>query len=322
MLLSFVVMTVDRENLLRRCLDSLANLPANVEVLVVFNGSTDDMRERIGNDYPWARPVPLPRCSVGQGRNRGAAAASGSIIYFLDDDTIAPKGFAARVLDAFNRFPRTPCIGGPNLATADSGPFQRASDFLLRSPLGAGPMRVRYQPGGADRIVPGWALMLCNLGVRREVFDGHGLRFPERCVSAEENLLMSLVEKHVGPVMLSPGLYVYHERRAKPVELWKQVMRCGRGRAHITKIDPTSLKAATLAAPLWLAYLVALPWLSRGAAGAAPLILYVCSVAWETGRLLVTERSPAAALLYPMLVPMCHVAYALGFIDGFIRPHE
>jgi GT2 family glycosyltransferase len=319
--LSFVVMTVDREALLRRCLDSLAGPPPGVEVLVVFNGSPAVMRERVARDYPWTRALALARCSLGEGRNRGARAAEGSILLFLDDDTFASAGFAGRVLDAFERFPDAPCIGGPNLAPGNSGAFQRASDFLLRSPLGAGPMRVRYRSGGADRPVPGWALMLCNLGVRREVFERHGLSFPERCASAEENMLMSRVEKRVGPVVLSPGLFVYHERRADLVSLWCQVLRCGRGRGHITRLDPTTLKPAALAAPLWLIYVCALPWLRLLPLGTAPLAVYLAAIAGETARLLVAERDPAAALLFPALVPLCHAAYALGFIDGLLRKH-
>ena len=321
MRLSFVVMTVDREELLRRCLDSLQGPPDGVEVLVVFNGSPEGMRERVSRDYPWARALAVPRCSLGEGRNRGARAAQGAVFHFLDDDTSAPAGFAGLVLAAFERRPEAPCIGGPNLAPLDSGAFQRASDFLLRSPLGAGPMRVRYRPGGEERIVPGWALMLCNLGVRREVFERHGLAFPERCASAEENMLLSRVEKRVGPVLLSPALFVYHERRPGARSLWRQVLRCGRGRGHITRLDPASLTLAPLAAPLWLAYVAGLPWLWSLPFAAAPLAVYALAIAAESGRLLVAERDPAAAAVFPFLVPFCHAAYAFGFLDGLAREH-
>ena len=322
MRLSFVVMTVDREELLRRGLESLAGPPPGVEVLIVFNGSPDAMRVRIARDFPWARALALPRCSLGEGRNRGAAAARGSVLHFLDDDTAAPAGFAALVLAAFERRPAAPCIGGPNLAPRGSGVFQRASDFLLRSPLGAGPMRVRYRPGGEERLVPGWALMLCNLGVRREVFERHGLSFPERCASAEENMLLSRVEKRIGPVFLSPALFVYHERRGSASSLLAQVLRCGRGRGHITRLDPASLTIATLAAPLWLAYVAALPWLRRLPLATAPLAVYAVAIAAETSRLLLLERDPGAAALFPFLVPFCHAAYAFGFLDGLVREHS
>ena len=315
--LSFIVMTVDREALLRRCLDSLSGPPPGVEVLVVFNGSPAEMRASVARDYPWARALALERCSLGEGRNRGARAAGGEILHFLDDDTSAPAGFAQRVLATFARHPDAPCVGGPNLSPEGRGPFQRASEFLLRSPLGAGPMRVRYKPGGVERAVPGWALMLCNLGVRRAVFERHGLAFPERCASAEENLLMSRVETLIGPVILSPEMFVYHERRANFPSLWRQVLRCGRGRGHITRLHPASLKPAVLAAPLGLAYLVALPWL-----GTAPLLLYAAMIAFETTRLILTKRDLPAALRFPLLVPSCHAAYALGFLDGLVRRHE
>lgn len=321
MRLSFVVMTVDREELLRRCLESLRDPPPDVEVLVVYNGSPEGMRESVARDFPWTRGLPVPRCSLGEGRNRGAAAARGAVLHFLDDDTAAPEGFAGRVLEAFERRPEAPCIGGPNLAPRHSGAFQRASDFLLRSPLGAGPMRVRYTPHGEERLVPGWSLMLCNLGVRREVFDRHGLSFPERCASAEENMLLSRVEKRVGPVLLSPELFVYHERRPGLASLLAQVLRCGRGRGHITRLDPRSLTLPTLAAPVWLAYAVSWPSLRRFPLAAAPMAVYAGAIAVETARLLFAERDPAAAAVFPFLVPLSHGAYALGFLDGLARRH-
>ncbi|MEQ1920304.1 MAG: glycosyltransferase, partial [Elusimicrobiota bacterium] len=93
--LSFIVMTVDREALLRRCLDSLSGPPPGVEVLVVFNGSPAEMRASVARDYPWARALALEPCSLGEGRNRGARAAGGEMRHFLDDDTSAPVAAAA-----------------------------------------------------------------------------------------------------------------------------------------------------------------------------------------------------------------------------------
>ena len=253
--LSFVIITHGRAALLQRCVESLdSEGTSDVEILVAFNGpqtSRPVLRRR------GVKVVELPRrMSRGAARNLAAAQALGDILYFLDDDVIAPPGFAQRVLAKFARYPRVCGIGGPNLAAPGGTPFQTAVDFLLRSPCGAGPMRVRYRAAGGDRFAPAWCFMLCNLGVRRSVFAGQRrLAFPESCVSAEENLLLHRMEQAHGRALLSSELCVYHVRRQDLPGFFRQVFQSGQGRIQITRMEPRSLQAVVFLPLLVLACL-------------------------------------------------------------------
>ncbi len=92
---SFVVPTHRRPEALRSTLEapccSLTIRTADYEVVVVDDGSGDDTRDVVGGRR---RPEPArayteqPNCGVATARNRGAAAAEGELLIFLDDDML------------------------------------------------------------------------------------------------------------------------------------------------------------------------------------------------------------------------------------------
>jgi GT2 family glycosyltransferase len=324
--LSFIIISYGRPQLLLRCLESLEPVEApDVEILVVFNGR-QEAPGRSGKPPAFTgaqvRILELPgRISRGAARNAAVAQARGDILYFLDDDVVAPLGLARRILDKFSRYPQVRAVGGPNLAAPGATPFQKAVDFLLRSTWGAGPMRVRYRTIGGDRLVPAWCFMLCNLGVRRSVFTRPGgLAFPDRCISAEENLLMHRLEKGSGPALLSDDLYVYHVRRGALAGFCRQVFQSGAGRAQITRMEPGSIQAVVFLPLLFAGYVLALGLGSWSWSAWLPLGGYGLVGLWEAVRLFRETRQAAAAGWLPVLMWFGHMSYAAGLLRGMIAP--
>jgi GT2 family glycosyltransferase len=317
---SFVILTYQRPELLAECLSSLAAAGADrrAETVVGLNGGATETEARaLSERWPWARFVALPRLSRGEARNRLAASTTGELLFFLDDDATVPSIFLDRLEDAAARHAQSPILGGPNVGPRDAPPFERAVDFLLRSPLGAGPMRRRYVPDGAAAAAPGWAFMLAGLGVRREVFEREGFAFPVDCVSAEENLFLHEVENKLGPGLFCPDLRVTHRRRSGLYSFLSQVFVNGKGRAQITRAAPASLQAAVLAPTLLLAY-AACAWTLPSAWAWIPAAAYAAAAAFETARMAVVEVDPAAAWRLPALFPLSHAAYAFGFWSGML----
>ena len=314
---SLVILTHRRAALLRRCLESLPREAPGCEGLLLVNGEgqgEEELRALAAARWPWLRVLTIPSLPRGAARNRAVRETAGELIYFLDDDTVLPEGFLERLKSAAARHPEAPGLGGPNLAAPCAGAFQRAVDLLLRSPIGAGPMRARYCPVGPERPAAAWSLMLCSLGVRRRAFDA-GLRFPDRCASAEENLLLSRVERAFGKPVYCPELVVLHERRGTLAGFCAQVFASGRGRAQITRLDPRSLQPVTLAPLAFWLYALCLPWLPRPAwAGAAA---YAAAVAAESLRRAVED--PRAGLLLAPLLPLAHLCYAAGMAAGALE---
>lgn len=317
---SIVILTYRRPELLAECLDSLeaAGAPERAETLVGINGGSVEDAAALRRVRPWARVHLLPRASRGQARNELVDRCRGDIVFFLDDDASLPADFFARLGSAAGRNPEARALGGPNLLPARATPFQRAVDFLLRSPLGAGPMRRRYAAVGSERPNPGWAFMLSGLAIRREVFS-RGFRFPAACVSAEENLLLHDLCRAFGPGAYCPELFVYHHRRSGLRPFLSQVFVNGRGRGEITRLRPSSFHPAA-SAPLLLCFCALAAAFGGGILPAAALLAYSAGVAVETARMaLAPEGRPRAAWMLPFLFPLAHVCYAAGLLRGLAR---
>lgn len=110
-MLSAIIPTHDRPTLLRQCLQTLQAQDVGsdqLEIVVVDDGSTADVAAVAAAVAREGRiPIRYERqegCGLNSARNRGAAAASGDIFAFLDDDTLASPGWARAILNAFDTY--------------------------------------------------------------------------------------------------------------------------------------------------------------------------------------------------------------------------
>jgi glycosyltransferase involved in cell wall biosynthesis len=116
--LSVIVCTYNRCDLLAGCLETLGRQtlsPARFEVVVVDNNSRDDTAavvEHHRTRLPNLRYVFEPLQGLSHARNRGSAAAAGTYLVYVDDDTRLPPTYLSCVLDSLERH-RPDLLGGP-----------------------------------------------------------------------------------------------------------------------------------------------------------------------------------------------------------------
>lgn len=95
MRLSVIIPMYNCAPVIERCLDSL-EVPAEAEVLVVDDGSTDNGREvvlRYAEAHPYVRLLRKENGGVSSARNTGIESAQGKYLMFVDaDDYLAPGG--------------------------------------------------------------------------------------------------------------------------------------------------------------------------------------------------------------------------------------
>jgi glycosyltransferase involved in cell wall biosynthesis len=99
---SIIVPTFNGSSRIGNCLDALKEQVAgrNVEILVVDDGSTDNIAETVAR-YSEVRLISQSNAGPAAARNRGALEASGTILLFTDDDCVPTPGWLDAMLAPF-----------------------------------------------------------------------------------------------------------------------------------------------------------------------------------------------------------------------------
>jgi GT2 family glycosyltransferase len=90
-LVTVVVVTVDNVNVLKNCLDSLCRQDYEaLEIIVVDNGSNEDIRGKLTEGFPEVRMIRLHKNhGFAQGNNRGIEIARGEYVALINNDAVA-----------------------------------------------------------------------------------------------------------------------------------------------------------------------------------------------------------------------------------------
>lgn len=249
-------------------------------------------------------------------RNAAAHAATGEILYFIDDDSLIPPDQLQRIVKSFAD-PSMVAIGGPSLTPEDDSFLQRCIGEVLGSLIGAGSVRARYCVVGEKRPSSERELILCNLAIRRSAFLAAG-GLNEALYPNEENELLDRLKQQGGVVWYDPAMAVYRSQRETMRAFVYQMFRYGRGRGQQTRISGTIPVTALAPLLLW-GYLVGMAltpsiWL------AIPLICYLLLGILTGFRAAYRCRMPGMALLFPVLVGVMHLSNGFGLARGLLSP--
>jgi len=264
-------------------------------------------------DYPAARLEIL----VARGRqpsvqrNAALRAARGDIIYFLDDDSVAPPGNLRRALELFQA-PDVKMAGGPSLCPPEAPALQQSFALTMGSWLAFGPSCSRYRARGGLRPTSEKELILCNLLARREDLLQLG-GFDESLYPNEENALMDQLQERGGLLLYDPGLIVYRTPRPTMRAFCKMLLNYGRGRAEQFRLHPTLRSAPNFIPPLFCVGLVAFPFLIPMSCWLATV--YLAAVLVQSLAVLTWQQWYWLPQIMGLIF-ISHVVYGLGFWRG------
>ncbi len=253
-------------------------------------------------------------------RNAALKAASGELIYFLDDDSVPGPGMLRRAVAQFAN-PAVQMVGGPNLCPPDAPSLEQVFAVVLASWLAFGPSRARYSAVGEARETGEKELILCNLVARRQPMIELG-GFDEALYPNEENALMDDLRKRGGKLIYDPQLIVHRRPRRSLKAFAKMLMTYGRGRAEQFRLHPTLGSILNFVPPLFCVYLAALVVVQVTGFGSplarwslAPLAVYLLSVVLQTIASMPNSGAARSLLAMPLIV-LTHLLYGAGFWRG------
>lgn len=131
-LLSIVIPNWNGARFLPVCLDALARQTYTpLEIIVVDNASQDGSQQLVQTKYPAVRLIELPENRGFTGAcNAGMQAARGAFVALLNNDTEADPGWAAAVVEAFNRQPEIGIVASKMLLFEQRDRIHTAGDYF------------------------------------------------------------------------------------------------------------------------------------------------------------------------------------------------
>jgi GT2 family glycosyltransferase len=168
-------------------------------------------------------------------RNAALAVAQGDIIVFLDNDCQVSADFWKELDIAFARR-EVEIVGGPALLRPSATIFERIFHALLTHVLIVGTVSARYAPRGQFRPATQTDLILCNLAVRKSIFDKIG-QLSTKLYPNEENEWLDRAHAAGIGAYYDPTLQVFRPQRSSIYEMGLMLLRYGMGRTRQFKVS-------------------------------------------------------------------------------------
>lgn len=249
-------------------------------------------------------------------RNMAVKSATGEIIYFLDDDSVAPQDTLTKIAKRLEDV-RIDVLGGPSIPPSEDTFIQQSFANCFASPFGGFNIRHRHRRSGNFRPATERELISCNLVVRRDVYiKENGLN--ETLYPNEENEFLDRLHSKGYGLFYDPDIYVFRSHRMGLIDFFKQIFTYGRGRMDQTFANPVFIKVYHFVPLVFVLYLFSLPFYDS-IYYFVPWFIYLllnfvfsCVVAIE-------KKSLPFIVIMPIVFFLCHVAYGFGSLWGLMK---
>lgn len=204
MLLSVIIPTCNRNDLLGLCLEQLSpsnqNLGMPYEVLVSDDSKNNTAMDFVETNFPWATWISGPKRGPAANRNNGAKHAKGEWLIFIDDDCLPTK----QLLSEYVR------------------EIEKGHYLALEGAVNADREQQRYDEEAPINL-DGNCFWSCNIGIQKKLFNevgGFDENFP---FAAMEDVDFHVRVKQVTKTaFLKNALVIHPWRRMIPFKSYKK----------------------------------------------------------------------------------------------------
>ncbi len=329
--ISVVVNTFNRRDELMVCIDSLLcqKTDAHYEIIVVDDASTDGTAALL-ETLPVITCRPASNEGLALGRNRGADAASGPLLAFLDDDELVGPAWIDAVLDAWrNADPSIVIICTtpiPVPGTTLNRRYLSWQNPLLPIPLlasGSASVRGRirrYLQRINDRLPPSAQIGFApggSITIRADAFrqiDGYQ---KHNFTSGEDDYFCEAIRSEFGQGCIdhSTAMELFHNFKPGFRDSINRNFRYGKGAGQLTRhvgAAPVIQPLPALLIPLGVLSTLILGWWAVVVVAAVPYLItlpHLIRSARRIGPLIV---------IFPLLMAMLEFFDWAGFASGLI----
>jgi glycosyltransferase involved in cell wall biosynthesis len=317
-LISIIVPAYNRADEIDYFLSSfLKQTSKNFEVIVVDDGSTDNLKEVIKKYQSVLTLQYFYQENKGPGaaRNLGMSKANGDIFVFIDSDCTVPTDYIGH-LQKHIKEEDFDAFGGPDTYKENFSPFLKAVNYSMTSFIGTGGTR------GSKKSVVKYYPRSFNMGIKREVYEKIGGMNELR--HGQDMDFSNRIYKAGFKVKFLSDVFVYHKRRTNLKRFFKQIFNWGVTRINLGKIDKNMLKPVhclpTFVILVFLLTLIFSFWFNPVKylfLIEIALIVFVIVFAFVQSTL--KYKSGIVGLLSIVTLLTQVMAYGLGLFYGFIK---
>lgn len=255
-------------------------------------------------------------------RNAAVKVAKGEYLYFLDNDSLVGEKNLIYALELFSKNKKIGLIGGPSLTPDTDSFLQKNFGLILESNFAVGgKIKSRYAAIGDVRETDEYELILCNMIIKKTVFNQVG-GFKEHLYPNEENVLVNDILKLNYKVYYHPKIIVYRSQRENLQKFIKQMLVYGRGRAEETLTMPRTFNVMIFIPLGFVIYIfacfVAIFFLNWKIVF-SPLALYLLISVPFALQISQKKHNLFSFFLAFKLFFIVHFFYGLGLIYGYLK---
>ena len=251
-------------------------------------------------------------------RNEGIRLAKGDTVYFADDDSIIAKDVFLKAELELENDASISVLGGPSLTPKADSFIQRAFGAVFSSPWASGKSSARYRRAGIKRATDEKELILCNLFVRKAVFEKTG-QFREDLYPNEENDFLNRAQAAGFKLVYDPDIYVERSQRKTYGKFIRQCFTYGRGRAEQMLIAFSRKDVINTVPAFFVLYLLYLALTGPAVEELMPLFIYMAGTLFFSFRDSAPAGGVKAAPVLLLNFLLLHVMYGAGFLYGIFR---